>query len=95
MRAYKLQGKIDDSGKLIVSEAIDLPAGDVEIILLREETNGERSTPATEEPPQPPERKVDCKIKALKEWFEKNEPVPPDFDPDRAKWEYLKEKHDL
>lgn len=88
MQAYKIQGKIDDSGKLIVSGAIDLPAGDVEIILLREEAIGE-------EPPQPPKRQVNCKIKALKEWFEKTEPAPADFDPDEARWEALKEKYNL
>ncbi len=35
------------------------------------------------------------KIKALQNWFEKTQPAPPDFDPDQAKWEYLKEKHNL
>jgi hypothetical protein len=31
----------------------------------------------------------------LQNWFEKTQPAPPDFDPDQAKWEYLKEKHNL
>jgi hypothetical protein len=35
------------------------------------------------------------KIKALQNWFLKTELAPPDFDPDRAKWEYLKNKHNL
>jgi len=36
-----------------------------------------------------------CSIPILKEWLESTEPDPSDFDPDQAKWEYLKEKHNL
>lgn len=44
---------------------------------------------------QKSKRQVNCEIESLKAWFEKTEPAPPDFDPDLAKWEYLKEKHNL
>jgi hypothetical protein len=44
---------------------------------------------------QKTKRVVECDIPILKEWLEKTEPAPPDFDADQAKWEYLKEKHNL
>ncbi|NCS38466.1 MAG: hypothetical protein GPJ20_05565 [Microcystis aeruginosa BS13-10] len=68
MQAYKLKGKIDQSGNLLITEPLNLPPG-----------NQKRPT----------------KIKVLQNWFEKTQPAPPDFDPDQAKWEYLKEKHNL
>ncbi|MEM6400727.1 MAG: hypothetical protein AAF757_10905 [Cyanobacteria bacterium P01_D01_bin.116] len=34
---YKTKGRIDESGNLIVETSIPLPAGDVEIIILRVE----------------------------------------------------------
>ncbi len=96
MQAYKLQGKIDPSGKLIISEAIELPAGDVEIILLQPINSYNLSAPipnGTTTPKTP--RQVNCKIPSLKAWFEKTEPAPSNFDEDQAKWEYLKKKHGL
>ncbi|TRU11834.1 MAG: hypothetical protein EWV59_09820 [Microcystis aeruginosa Ma_MB_F_20061100_S19D] len=66
MQAYKLKGKIDQSGNLVITEPLNLPP-----------------------------RKRPTKIKVLQNWFEKTQPAPPDFDPDQAKWEYLKEKHNL
>jgi hypothetical protein len=96
MQAYKLQGKIDSYGKLIISEAIDLPAGDVEIILLQPINSYNLSEPITNGTITPKiTRQVNCKIESLKAWFEKTEPAPSNFDPDQAKWEYLKEKHGL
>ncbi|BAZ87299.1 hypothetical protein [Dolichospermum compactum] len=49
--------------------------------------------PTSEPAPETPKRRT--KIKTLQNWFEKTQPAPPDFDPDQAKWEYLKEKHNL
>jgi hypothetical protein len=86
MQAYKLKGTIDPSGQLVIHNPIAIPPGDVEVIVWPSETI---------EPDIPPKRVVACDIPALKEWLEKTEPVPPDFDADRAKWEYLKEKHNL
>lgn len=43
--------------------------------------------------PETPKRRT--KIKALQQWFEKTQPAPPNFDPDLARWEALKEKHNL
>jgi hypothetical protein len=45
--------------------------------------------------PQPDKPKRQTKIKALQGWFEKTQPAPPDFDADAARWEALKEKHNL
>ena len=49
----------------------------------------------TEDLPLPEAPKRPTKIKVLQNWFEKTQPASPDFDPDQAKWEYLKEKHNL
>ena len=47
----------------------------------------------TESQPEKPKRQT--KIKALQGWFEKTQPTLSDFDPDQARWEALKEKHNL
>jgi hypothetical protein len=94
MQAYKLKGKIDSSGNLVITEPLNLPPGDVEIVLWQAtETLDNTTTPSTEPPPETPKRK--SRIKAFQSFFENSLPVPPDFDPEQAKWEYLKEKHNL
>lgn len=95
MQAYKLKGKIDSSGNLVITEPLNLPPGDVEIVVWQEatETLDNTTTGARESAPETPRRRT--KIKALQNWFEKTQPAPPDFDPDQARWEYLKEKHNL
>lgn len=40
-------------------------------------------------------RQSPSQVKALKDWFENTDPSSSEFDPDQAKWEYLKEKHNL
>jgi hypothetical protein len=35
MQAYKLRGKIDATGNLVVVEPLNMPPGDVEIIVLQ------------------------------------------------------------
>jgi hypothetical protein len=47
----------------------------------------------SESQPEVPKRK--SKVKSLSELLENAPPVPPDFDPDEARWEALKEKHNL
>ncbi len=94
MQAYKLKGKIDLSGYLVITEPLNLPPGDVEIVLWQAtETLDNTTTPASEPAPETPKRK--SRIKAFQSFFENSPPIPPDFDPDQAKWEYLKEKHNL
>ena len=96
MLAYKIKGKIDAEGKLAIAEPINLPPGDVEIIILPiEKTVSSTIVSETEVSHQQPKRNVECSIPILKEWLENTEPVPTDFDPDQAKWEYLKEKYNL
>ena len=96
MQAYKLKGAIDQSGHLIITEPIALSPGEVEIIILQSTPVAESSTDSeTEATTEIPESKRPSKIKALQDWFENTEPAPPDFDPDQARWEALKEKHSL
>ncbi|MGI8503399.1 MAG: hypothetical protein ACR2LR_20030 [Hassallia sp.] len=94
MQAYKLKGKIDDAGNLVITEPVKMPPGDVEVIVLQAVETGASSTvPEIESQTEKPKRK--SKVKAFQDLFENAPPVPPDFDPHQAKWEYLKEKHNL
>lgn len=94
MQAYKINGKIDDSGNLVIKEPIQIPAGDVEVIILQTEQIVSNSTEtATESQQQKLPRPT--KIKALEGWFEKTQPASPDFNPIEARWEALKEKYNF
>ncbi|MFH7030361.1 MAG: hypothetical protein ACHBN1_34650 [Heteroscytonema crispum UTEX LB 1556] len=94
MQAYKLKGKVDVAGNLVIAEPVKMPPGDVEVIVLQAvETLPSSTVPETESRSHMPKRRT--KIKALQDWFEKTQPAPPDFDPDQARWEALKEKHNL
>ena len=94
MQAYKLKGKIDSAGNLVITEPVNLPPGDVEVIVLQAIDKLDNITvPPSEPQTETPKRRT--KINALQNWFEKTQPAPPDFDPDKAKWEYLKDKHNL
>ncbi len=96
MQAYKLKGTIDRSGHLIISEPIDMDPGEVEVIILQPATSVKDATvPETESQLQAAPRKRQTKISALKNWFEKTQPAPPNFDSDQARWEALKEKYEL
>lgn len=88
MQAYKLKAKIDQNGHLVITEPIDLAPGDVEVIILQ------TTESSLAEAPEQPKRRG-SKVKAFEGLFENTQPAPPDFDPDQAKWEYLKEKHNL
>jgi hypothetical protein len=90
MQACKLKGKIDRAGKLIITEPTNLDPGEVEVIILQ-------TAIATENKASHDERinKRPSKVKTFQEWFAKTEPVSSTFDPDEAKWDYLKEKHNL
>ncbi|WP_416233601.1 hypothetical protein [Cronbergia sp. UHCC 0137] len=94
MQAYKLKGKIDPSGNLLITEPVNLPPGNVEVIVWQATDTLDNTTSPTSEPaPATPKRK--SRIKAFQSLFENAPPVPANFDPDQAKWEYLKEKHNL
>ncbi|MEH1940004.1 MAG: hypothetical protein V7L01_07285 [Nostoc sp.] len=90
MQAYKLNATIDEFGHLIIDEPLNIAPGKVEVIILQPVPSLEIST---ESQPEKPKRQT--KIKALQGWFEKTQPTPSDFDPDQARWEALKEKHNL
>lgn len=94
MQAYKLKGTIDQSGHLIITEAIDLSPGEVEVIILQSSPTGDKVV-ASGEPQTTTPKKRKTSIKAFQDLFENTEPAPPDFDPDQARWEALKEKYDL
>jgi hypothetical protein len=95
MQAYKLKGTIDQTGHLIVNEPIDLQPGEVEIIVLQSVPTEHERAIKTDAQAEVPQRTHPYKTKALKEWFEKTQPAPPDFDAEEARWEALKEKYDL
>ncbi|MEG4209342.1 hypothetical protein [Microcoleus sp. S13_B4] len=100
MQAYKLRGKIDATGNLVVVEPVNMPPGDVEIIVLQladtvKQASASESAIALSEAPQ---KKFKTNVKAFQGLFDRDAvPEPLDFDdPDKqAKWEYLKEKHNL
>lgn len=96
MQVYKLRGKIDATGNLVALEPVDMPPGDVEIIVWPV-ADAVVSSPelVIQSQEANPKRKVTTKIKALQAWFENTQPVPPDFDAEEARWEALKEKHNL
>ena len=87
MEALKLKGWVDTEGHLHIRDAIDLPAGEVELVVWQIS----ESTPAL----TPPQKRAKTAVKALQDLFEDTEPAPEDFDVDEARWEALKEKYDL
>ena len=94
MQAYKLKGKIDAAGNLVIAEPVKMPPGDVEVIVLHaDETLDDNTVTSTNSQPQTVKRK--SRVKAFEGLFENAPPVSPDFDPDEARWEALKEKHNL
>ncbi|MBP0018724.1 MAG: hypothetical protein J7647_14405 [Cyanobacteria bacterium SBLK] len=96
MQALKLKGKIDESGHLIITEPIDLTPGEVEVILLKPIAIQESTTAKVSETTEGlSDRLFKTTIEEFQDLFTDTTPVPTDFDYDRAKWEYLKEKHDL
>lgn len=87
MEALKLKGWIDTNGQLHIQDAIALPAGEVELVVWQ--------LPQSTLDSSPPQKRAKTSVKALQDLFEDIEPVAPDFDPDEARWEALKEKYDL
>jgi hypothetical protein len=94
MQAYKLKGTIDTAGNLVIAQPVKMPPGEVEVIVLQVVETVASST-ATDSESQPEVLKRKSKVKSLSELLENAPPVPPDFDPDEARWEALKEKHNL
>lgn len=95
MQAYKLKGKINSLGHLIIKEPIELAPGNVEVIILQEVEKGAASNPKADLEPETTGNRVQGKTKILRDWFANTQPAPSDFDPEQARWEALKEKHQL
>lgn len=96
MQVYKLKGTIDQSGYLIITEPIEMPPGEVEVIVLQSvPREDDFPVTATESRSEIPKSKFSSKIKAFQGLFENAPAVPSDFDPDEARWEALKEKYSL
>jgi len=87
VQAYKLKARIDQNGHLVITEPIDLAPGDVEVIILQ-------SVQPSDETPARVKGRT-SKVRAFEGLFENTQPAPSDFDPDQARWEALKEKHNL
>jgi hypothetical protein len=94
MQAYKLKGTIDQSGHLIITEPTNLSPGEVEIIVLQPSPTEDNSV-SSEEPQTVTPKKTKTIVKAFQDLFENTEPASLDFDPEQARWEALKEKHNL
>lgn len=95
MQAYKLKGKVDNAGNLAITESVKIPPGDVEIIVLQTGAINNATEAKLEVEAEIPKKKVEYRTKAFRDLLENAPPVPSDFDPEQAKWEYLKEKHNL
>ena len=93
MQAYKVKGKIDETGHLIVSEPIELHPGEVEVILLQTPTDSDRKPESVGFDEEHLRR--GSLIQAFQGLFEKAPSVAADIDVDQAKWEYLREKYNL
>lgn len=94
MQAYKHKAIVNELGELVFNEPINITPGEVEVIILQSVQSVDSSTVTeTESQSEVPRRK--SKVKAFEGLFENTQPAPPDFDPDEARWEALKEKHDL
>lgn len=93
MQAYRVKGKVDETGQLIITEPIELRPGEVEIILLQPPIDSERKCESEESDDKHPRR--GSLIQTFQGLFEKAPPIAADVDVDLAKWEYLKEKHNL
>ena len=83
MQAYKLKGKVDRNGKLIITESVNLTPGDVEVIVLQSDTvTKDIQHDSSKE--QLVERPT--KVKTFQDWFAKTQPAMSEFNADEAKW---------
>ena len=96
MQALRLKGKVE-AGKLIVDEKIDLVPGEVEIIVLRavqsEQVNRLVASPTAKDVDKLPST---ASFEEFLEWMLGDIPsFSQGSDSEDAKWQYLKEKHNL
>ncbi len=55
MQAYKLKGKIDQSGNLLITEPLNLPPGNI-VVWAATDTLDHTTTPTTESAPETPKK---------------------------------------
>ncbi len=96
MQAYKVKGKIDEVGQLVLTEPVQIPPGDVEVIVLQLVPAKENVKDSeTKLQPEKVTKESQSGVRSLRELLENAPPVPPEFDAEQARWEALKEKHNL
>lgn len=88
MEATKVIGIIDNQGRLIVEEKINLSPGKVEIVILKSEYISVEKTQKTES-------KIKIKNQTFRDLLENQNLTDENYDVDEQKWSYLKEKHNL
>jgi hypothetical protein len=93
MQAYRVKGIVDHTGHLVVTEPIELSAGEVEVLVLKiaQQDTGLPHSDADINNIQ----QVNCEIPSLQQWLAQTSPVPADFEPEQAKWEHMEEKYNL
>lgn len=91
MQAYKLKGKIDKTGRLIVDETTAMTPGEVEVIVLKSETKLENKSSYSKQSL----KNRPSKVKAFQNWFAKTEAKLSDVNIEENKWQYLQEKYEL
>jgi len=66
MQAYKLKGKIDQSGNLLITETVNLSPRDVEVIVWpATDTFNHTTSPTSEPAPETPKRMVQQREESL------------------------------
>jgi hypothetical protein len=111
MQAYNIKGKMDLAGNLVITEPVKLPPGEVEMIVLQPILTLENASFFKTDEVQAGsalagrstldlhseafKKNLKSKVKSLRKLLENAPPVPPDFDPEEARWEALKEKYNL
>lgn len=66
MQVYKLKGKIDQSGNLLITETVNLPPRNLEVIVCPATTTLNHTTaPSSEPAPETPKRMVQQREESL------------------------------
>jgi hypothetical protein len=93
MSVLKLKGEIDESGRLILPELVDMVPGKVDVIILSAAEPDIVAEPLVELASQPPDNSTeDLSFESFMDWLTEGlEKFPSELDADEAKWQYLKE----
>ena len=88
MQATKLKGIINQQGKLIVEEPINLHPGEVEVVILQTDDSASKKKVITS-------NSIKHRSQTFKDLLETESPVDADFDVDQLKSRYFEEKYNL